>query len=431
MLFPDSWSRIGFAAQKKDVAFNNLLCHINAETLKEAYNSLDGNKALGIDGVNKKLYGKNLENNINNLIDRIHKGSFKPQNKREVLIPKENGKTRPIAISCFEDKLVEWVIAKILENIYEPIFIRNSFGFRPNKSADGAIKAVYYSLKDNKRSNVVEIDFSSCFNSIPHRRLIKIISKKISDKRFKGLIGRFLMVGILEQSGNVRPSEVGTPQGSIMSPILANIYLHEVLDKWFIDNYATYNNIIVRYADDAVFLFKNKETAENFIKELFNRVERFGLELNKDKTKTINFDKNENNSFNFLGFTFYWKIKGKKSKRELKLKTRKETLYKKINEFYNWIKEFRNRIRTKEIWETAKSKIIGHYNYYGYWMNRPKLNHFYFEAIKSLFKWMNRRSQKASYTWEEFERKLLLDPLPRPPEPLNLKNLGWSPYVLQ
>ena len=150
MLFPDSWSRIGFAAKKEDVAFNNLLCHINAETLKEAYNSLDGNKALGIDGVNKKLYGKNLENNINNLIDRIHKGSFKPQNKREVLIPKENGKTRPIAISCFEDKLVEWVIAKILENIYEPIFIRNSFGFRPNKSADGAIKAVYF-LLENKR----------------------------------------------------------------------------------------------------------------------------------------------------------------------------------------------------------------------------------------------------------------------------------------
>jgi RNA-directed DNA polymerase len=125
MLFPDCWSRIGFAAQKEDVVFNNLLCHINAETLKEAYDSLSGNKALGVDGVSKKLYGKDLGNKINNLIDRIHKGSFKPQNKREVLIPKADGKTRPIAISCFEDKLVEWVIAKILENIFETVFIRN------------------------------------------------------------------------------------------------------------------------------------------------------------------------------------------------------------------------------------------------------------------------------------------------------------------
>ena len=430
-LFPDCWLRISFAAQKENIVFNNLLCHFNYETLSEAFDNLKANKAKGVDGVSKKIYSKNLKENLMNLIERIHNGSYKPQNKREVLIPKTDGKKmRPIAISCFEDKLVEWVTGKILECVYEPIFIRNSFGFRPNKSADGAIKAVYYSLKNNKRTNVVEIDFANFFNSIPHRKLIKIISKRVSDNRFKGLIGRFVKVGILEESGKLVIPEDGTPQGSIMSPILANIYLHYVLDEWFIGNYASYNNIIVRYADDAVFFFKREETANNFVKDLFNRVQEFGLNLNKDKTKIVDFDKDANNSFNFLGFTFYWTRKGNLKKKVLKLKTQKEILIKKIQEFYLWIKKERSIYSTKELWEKAKRKIIGHYNYYGYWMNRSKLYHYYNEAIKSLFKWLNRRSQKPSYNQESFKRKLEFDPIPTPPEPLKLKQLGWCPYVI-
>src|SRR4030042_2200167 len=175
-LFPDRWSRIGYAARKKDIVFNNLLTHINVESLREAFTALDGAKAVGIDGVSKKEYGKNLERNLRERKKRIHNGSYKPQVKKEVLIPKANGKTRPIAISVFEDKLVEWVTGKILESTYEPIFIRNSFGFRPSKSAHGAIKAIYFSLKGNKRHHVVAIDFASFFNSIPHKKLAKSIS---------------------------------------------------------------------------------------------------------------------------------------------------------------------------------------------------------------------------------------------------------------
>lgn len=303
-LFPSRWSRIGYAAQKKDTVFNNLLTHINVETLLEAYRVLDGNKALGIDGISKKEYGKELEENIDDLVKRIHNGSYKPQDKREVLIPKANGKVRPIAISCFEDKLVEQVIGKILECVYEPIFIRNSFGFRPNKSAHNAIKAVYCSLKDNRRPHVIEIDFASFFNTIPHRKLIKIIGKRISDTRFNGLIGRFLKVGILDELGNTKEPDTGTPQGSIMSPVLANLYLHEVLDEWFMKNYASYNDIIVRYADDAVFLFKSEEKAKKFVEDLSGRVGMYGLSLNKDKTKLISFEKTGHASFDFLGFTF-------------------------------------------------------------------------------------------------------------------------------
>jgi RNA-directed DNA polymerase len=429
-LFPDRWSRIGYAARKDGIVFNNLLTHINTESLREAYSALDGRKAVGIDRISKKEYGKELESNLLDLERRIQNGSYKPQVKREVLIPKANGKSRPIAISVFEDKMVEWVIGRILENVYEPIFIRNSFGFRPNKSAHDAIKAVYQSLKDNRRPNVVEIDFASFFNTIPHRKLIKTISRRISDRRLKGLIGRFLKVGILEETGKLAIPEMGTPQGSIMSPILANIYLHEVLDEWFIRNHATYSNIIVRYADDAVFFFKSEEKARKFAAELFKRVNEYGLRLNEDKTMVISFRKDECASFDFLGFTFYWGRKPESGKRILKLKTRKETLHKKMQEFYHWIKKMRNSLRTGEIWKTARAKLAGHYNYFGYWMNRAKLNHFYQEAVRSLYKWMNRRSQKISFTWETFQQKLVFNNIPVPPEISKLRQLGWNPYAI-
>lgn len=428
-LFPNSWTRIRLRAKEREAVFNNLLHHINVDTLCEAFKATDGNKAVGLDGVTKAQYGKNLEENLEDLVSRIHKGSYKPQDKWENLIPKLDGSKRPIAIGCFEDKLIEWVVAKVLENIYEPVFIRNSFGFRPNKSTDDAIKACYYSLKDNMRPFVVEIDFSKFFNTIPHRRLMKIISKRISDSRFKGLIGRLMKVGVLEQSGEIKPTTVGTPQGSVVSPILANIYLHEVLDEWFLKNWASYSNIIVRYADDAVFFFHKERDAEKFILELSERIESFGLKLNREKTNKINFKNSGNLDFGFLGFTFYWGKKKRGKKRPLMLKTQKKKLHVKMQEFDQWIKEVRSKFRLKEIWTLAKSKLIGHYNYFGYWMNREKLNHFYHEAIKSLFKWLNRRSQKPSFTWEEFERKLKFNKIPEPPEPLNLKQLGECIYV--
>ncbi|RUM45180.1 MAG: hypothetical protein DSY80_03625, partial [Desulfocapsa sp.] len=218
-LWPNRWERIGSRALEKDVVFNNLLTHINIETLSEAFHALDGKKAKGIDGITKDQYGRNLEKNLRDLARRIHRGSYRPQARRIKLIPKSNGKKRPIAIACFEDKLVEWVVAQLLTIIYEALFIRNSFGFRPNKSAHGALKAVYMSLKDNRRPHVVEIDFANFFNTIPHRGLMKALSVRISDKRFKGLIGRFLKGGILEQFGEITIPTVGTPQGGVMSPI--------------------------------------------------------------------------------------------------------------------------------------------------------------------------------------------------------------------
>lgn len=428
-LWPNRWERIGSRALEKEVQFNNLLTHINVETLREGFQALDGTKAVGIDGITKAQYGKELERNLEDLAERIHKGSYKPQDKREVLIPKSDGRKRPIAIACFEDKLVDWVVSKILTTIFEPTFIRNSFGFRPNKSTHGALKAAYMSLKDNRRPCVVEIDFASFFNTIPHRGIMKSLGKRITDNRFKGLIGRFLKGGILEHSGETASPTVGTPQGGIMSPILANIYLDEAIDQWFVENYASYNNVIVRYADDAVFFFKDKADADAFLKDLYSRVEQFGLTLNAEKTRTVDFRKSENNDFDFLGFTFYWGEKRKFRPRPLKLKTRKKSLHKKMQEFDEWVKANRSAMKLAALWKKAKEKIEGHYQYFGIWTNGPKLWHFYSEAIRSLFKWLNRRSQKRSYTWEAFQRRLENFPLPTPPHCSKLTQFNRSIYA--
>ncbi len=421
------WARISKRAQDKNSVFTNLLTHINVDSLQEAFKAIDGTRALGVDGISKSEYGKNLEANLKYLVQRVQRGTYRPKPKREVLIPKANGKTRPIAIACFEDKLVDWAVGKILTQVYEPLFIRNSFGYRPGKSADGAVKACYYSVYKNTRKHVVEIDFSSFFNTIPHRKLMRIIGKRIADRRFKGLIGRFLKGNLVNKEGKILPSEIGTPQGSIMSPILANIYLHEAIDAWFVEKYASYNNVVVRYADDAVFFFNKEETAAKFLNDLEERVKKFGLSLNPDKTRSLILAKGLHTQFNFLGFTFYWGKQG--SRCVFKVKTQKEKLIKAMQEFDRWIKSIRSREKLKDIWALARSKIIGHINYYGYWMNRLKLNHFYWSAVRSLFKWLNRRSQKRSYNWEGFNERLRNFPLMTPIGEMKLKQLGWNPYA--
>jgi len=425
----NSWARIGLLAKKEEVVFNNLFHHINDENLRQAFQAIDGSKAKGIDDIGKRDYESNLDENLSNLLERLHTGTYRPQAKREILIPKANGKTRPIAISCFEDKLVEWTLGKILESVYEAIFIRNSFGFRPRRSADDAIKANYNILKDDRRPFVVEIDLASFFNTVPHRKLMKWLQIKISDRKLLGLIARFLQVDVLGQDGNLAKATDGTPQGSIMSPILANIYLHYVLDQWFLENYGSKDAVIVRYADDAVFMFSREEQAKDFLVQLEVRLTQYGLSLNKEKTGIIDFRKGRENVFHFLGFTFYWNHRKGWNKINLVIKTQMDKLDRKIKEFTEWIKLNRHRKTTKEIWKITASKLRGHYNYFGYYCNRSKLAHYYHAVTGALFKWLNRRSQRRSFNGYEFKRKLQRDPLPLPPEPTQLKKLGWSPYV--
>lgn len=420
----NSWVRISLSAKDKALRFTNLFCHISVENFREAFRSLDGSKAVGIDGQTKLQYGKNLEENLKSLVDRLHKGTYRPQPKKRAYIEKSDGSQRPLAISSFEDKLVEWIVAKLLSLIYEPLFIRNSFGFRPKRSAYDAIKATFLTLKDDKRPYVVEIDYKSFFDTVPHRKLILLLQKRIADRRFLSLISRFLQVKILEtNSGIDKMSDSGTPQGSIMSPVLANVYLHYGLDEWFLENYASKDAVIVRYADDAVFAFKSEQEAEKFALALRDRANKFGLKLNEDKSGLVSMKKRSGNVFHFLGFTFYWgKDKGA-SKKRFRVKTQKSKLFKKVAEYVTWIKEVRAKLTTKQIWNLTAAKLRGHYNYYGVKTNRSQLNHFYCEVTKSLFKWLNRRSQRKSYSWARFAAKLRHEPLPLPPPVAALKPL--------
>lgn len=421
---PNWKNRISVRALDRNCQFSNLMKHVNTTTLHEAYRALDGSKATGVDKVTKSLYGKSLNTNLEELAMRVQNGTYRPQPKREVLIPKTDGKFRPLAIASFEDKLVDWVVGKILILSYEPLFINDSYGYRPNKSAEGAIRACFQAIERNERPGVVEIDFTSFFNTINHKLLMNILEKRIIDKRFLGLIRRILSGEIIKETGEILPGIIGTPQGGIASPVLANIFLNEVLDHWFLQNYGVKGNKMVRYADDAVFFFTSEEISQQFLIDLKLRVEEYKLILNMNKSHILNFDKKGHEHFSFLGFTIYWGRQG--SRIILKVKTKKEKLIKGIQEFYMWIKENRNKLKLKEIWKLAKAKIKGHANYYGFWMNATKVKHYYDEAVKALFKWLNRRSQKKSYTWESFANRLKALPLLEEWSKIKWKALGWS-----
>jgi RNA-directed DNA polymerase len=418
----NSWMRIGKLAKHKEMIFKNLFQHFNVENLRQAFVAIDGTKATGIDLKTKDQYGKDIDNNLQELVNRLHIGSYRPQAKRGVEIPKGNGKTRLIAVGSFEDKLVEWVLAQILNQLYEPLFIETSYGFRPKRNAFQALKTTFNALFKKKRKYVVDVDIKGFFDTVSHRKMIKMLEKRFSDRKLLSLISRLLEVGILTADGLIEKDE-GTPQGGIASPILSNIYLHHALDAWFLDNFAKQGGVISRYADDVVFSFTEKEEADRFFSEVKERLAFYNLEMNEEKSNKIDFAPKGGKIFNFLNFTFYWSTERGSSKKRLRVKTKRERLNKAIVEVNTWLKENRNRYVTDKIWNHIKSILRGHYNYFGLDCNRPKLVHFYYEVNGLLYKWLNRRSQRKSINGAKFKRMLLRNPLPFPPDVRKLKHL--------
>jgi len=397
--------------------------HFSSYNLHQAFRRLDGSKAIGIDQMTKQKYGEALRENIEKLSSEIDRGGWRPKPARQVMIPKPNGGWRPLAVGCLEDKIVQMLTAKILEAIFEPEFYRTSFGFRQGRSQHQAIAKVYKAIRERAKENVVvEMDIEKFFNTINHDKLMKLIETKISDVKFLRHLRRILRNSTLSEDGELLSNETGTPQGSPVSPILANIYLHYVLDAWFHNHWVDHGEMI-RFADDALFVFKDEQKALEFRKALEKHLAEEGnIKLNAEKSGLIRFhSETREGNISFLGFTFYWGKNQRGRNKILRLKTAAKTLNRCMQTFYEWIRLERNRKRTKVLWQLAAAKLRGHYLYFGVSFNRNKLYHFYHSCIRALYKWLNRRSQKRSFSWERLSRRLMFEPLPLP--------LPWNALV--
>ena len=405
--------RIGKRAQlKKDTVFNNIGHAVDLEMLHASYRELEGKKAIGIDGITKATYGASLENNLQDLLGRLRRNAYKPQASKLVEIPKEDGGTRPLAISCFEDKLVQQSVSKILTSIYEPNFLPCSYGYRKKKNGHEALRALMKYSNQNDDGITIEIDLRKYFNSIPHESLLSIVREKISDKWFLRLVEKLMRAPVLT-NGKAELNKRGCPQGSIVSPILANIYLHHVIDSWFSaisKSHMKGRADMVRFADDMVFVFQRKDDAERFYQVLPKRLQKFGLELHVDKSSMIRSGRwpakeaekrgERLPTYKFLGFTCYWG-KSRKGQWRLKYKSRSDRFATKLKGLRKYLKENRN-VKTNTVLERVKKVVIGWVNYNAISDNQRRVNSFILLSKRALFSWINRKGGKRKITWERF-----------------------------
>jgi len=397
----------------------NLMCYVNEESLIKQHKLQIKKKATGIDGIGKLEYGKNVEQNVENLIERMKKFSYKPLPVRRTHIPKMNDvKLRPLGIPAYEDKLVQGVMANILSVIYESRFKEFSYGFRPNKSAHNAVNKLTDTIITRQISSVVDVDIKGFFDNVNHEWLVKFLEHDIKDKNFIRYIKRFLKAGVMEQ-GKYLESDKGTPQGGSISPILANIYLHYVLDLWFekeITNKFKGESRMIRYADDFVCCFKYQSEANKFYRMLKKRLQKFGLELAENKTNIIGFGRyargtKGKGNFDFLGFTLI-NAKSKNGKYTVARHTSNAKLKAKKAAAKKWLRE-NMHLNKAELVKKLNIKLVGHYRYYGVTGNIRKLEEFAKYVEEQLFKTLNRRSQRK-ITWEKFHTFRKYNPLAKP-----------------
>lgn len=401
--------------------FECLMHLYNQESLIDCFNELEEDKAVGIDKVTKTAYGANLYGNIDQLITKMKNMAYKPGPVREVLIPKEGkpGATRPLGISNLEDKIVQKMTQRILESIYEPLFLNSSHGFRPGRGCHTAIQALLNHLYQNDIQTVIDIDLKNFFGTISHQLLETILREKIKDPKFMRYINRMFKSGVLAK-GDLRVSEEGVPQGSICSPVMANIFAHYAMDVWIEEMVkpACKGSVeLFRYADDAIICCQFEGDANRIRQALGKRLEKFELQLNEEKTKLVPFSKRaaaqgiQQGTFDFLGFTFYWGV-SRKGRTIPKMRTKAKTLRVKLKRVNEWAKQIRNERPLNEIWKTLKAKLRGHIQYYGISHNFDMVKRFIEEAKRIMFKWLNRRSQRKSFSWEKFLNYMKRNPLP-------------------
>jgi group II intron reverse transcriptase/maturase len=402
---------------------------IDVEALRRAFQRIRKDAAVGVDGVSKEEYGRRLEENLKDLHGRLRAMKYRHQPIRRVHIPKDRDRKRPIGISAIEDKIVQGALQEILQAIYEQDFLECSHGFRPKRKPHDALKELNRVVRRGEAQVILEADIKSFFDSLDRTSLLEMLRERIADKSFIRLISKCLHVGVLEGEKFTRPEE-GTAQGSILSPILGNIYLHNVLDKWFetevrprLKGKAT----LIRFCDDFVICFENQEDATRVKDVLGKRLGRYKLELHPEKTRLIDFRQPPRNqqdgkgpdSFDFLGFTVYWRRNHRKPGWHLSWKTRSQRQRKTINNIQDLCRSQRHR-SVPEQHKALKMRLQGHFNYFGVNGNLRSLSNLRYHAERAWFKWLNRRSQRSRLNWKRF-RDLLRDfSFPKPKVYVNL-----------
>ncbi len=413
------------ASRDKHCQFTSLFHLVNKELLLECFMLLRKNAASGIDNITKEEYTINLDANLENLVKRLHQMAYRPQAVLRVNIPKPGShKLRPLGIPALEDKLVQSCLVKILERIYEQDFISDSYGFRPKRGCHDALRALSQTVEGQPIHYIVEADIKGFFDNVDQDQLMVFLGHRIADKRVLRYIKRFLKAGI-QEDGQHKASEHGVPQGGVISPLLANIYLHYTLDFWFekkVKSRCSGYARLIRYADDYVACFQDGADARQFMQEMEQRLKTFHLEVAPEKTKLLEFGffaqlkaKSKGKraeTFDFLGFTHYCSRSRNGNCFRMKRKTVSKRFTAKLVAYKEWLRASRT-LPTAQIMETTGAKLRGHIAYYGVTDNSKSLNSFIYQVTLTLFKWLNRRGKRGCYTWEKFTKLLALFPLPK------------------
>jgi len=411
------------ARRNPDVRFNSLAHLLDEEALGRAYDRLRKDAAVGVDGITKEEYGQHLEEHLRGLHERLKSIRYRHQPIRRVHIPKANGKTRPIGISSLEDKIVQGALREVLEAVYEQDFLECSYGFRPGRSAHDALRAVNRLVSRGGITVILEADIQAFFDSIDRTWLLELLQVRVADPPLLRLLGKCLHVGVLDGEEFSKPDE-GTAQGSIISPMFGNVYLHYVLDLWFerdIRPRLKGHARLIRYADDFVMGFERQDDAERVLAVLHKRMAKYGLTLHPDKTRLIPFARPRRGesgrsgagTFDFLGFTHYWR-KSLRGSWQPGMKTRRSKVQRFLHDLGEWCRGHRHQT-LKDQHDALSRRLRGHFQYFGVNGNARSLAEVHHHTERTWLKWLRRRSQRGRrLTWERFGAYLQAHPLPLP-----------------
>ncbi|MBI4249847.1 MAG: group II intron reverse transcriptase/maturase [Elusimicrobia bacterium] len=388
--------------------FSSLGHLLDKPMLYDAWNRICKTGSGGVDGVTTREYAENLDTNLGKLHESLLRGNYRAPPVRRAWIPKANGTMRPIGIPTVEDKVVQRAVVSIMEAVYEPLFLENSYGFRPGKNAHQALESIQRTLTEGAVPWIVELDIESFFDNLSHDWLSKMVNHRLGDGCIRRLIGKWLNAGVLEETQRLK-QEKGSPQGGVISPMLANIYLHYVLDVWFkykVKPVLSGKACFWRYADDVLLAFANKEDAERVLGLLWERMGKFNLRLNETKTRLRHCRKPESSNdkpstFDFLGFTHYWGL-SRRGKAVIKRKTAADRLRRAMTAVAQWCRRNRHE-PIKGQWERLNAALRGHYNYYGITGNFRSLTAYYQHVQATWQRWLSRRSQKAYVRWARMQ----------------------------